>query len=225
MAIASFQLDPAATALEDAPKTIRNETGSSLVADDLVYITGWDETNTAFLVTKADADIAGGFARLVMRATLATATNGEAFRTFRSAADNVTDTATVGDPVYLDTVAGGWTLTAPVSASAFQQIVGRVAVVHLTAGVIEFDLVEAAAVETIGSNEIKTDAITSAKIVADAVTDAELSGTAAKDNLDALGDTSRGYIKTNPTTGEFPIISIHREADGDLDIEYDDVAV
>ena len=223
MAIASFQLDPAAAALEDAPKTVRNATGGALVEGDLVYITGWNETESAFEIDKADADVAGAAARLVMRAALADVTTGQAFRTHRLTA--LTTTGTEGDPVYLDTTAGGWVSTAPSGASAFKQVVGRIAVVGAGTGEIEFDLIEAAAVEEIGSNEIKADAITSAKIVADAVTDTELSGTAAKDNLDALGDTSRGYIQTNPAVGEFPVIAVHREADGDLDIEYDDVAV
>lgn len=62
-------------------------------------------------------------------------------------------------------------------------------------------------------------------LVAGEVGNTELASTAAKDNLDALADTARGYVKTNPVTGEFKVISIHRQADGKLDIEYDDVAV
>ena len=57
------------------------------------------------------------------------------------------------------------------------------------------------------------------------VTNTELAGTAAKDNLDGLADTARGYVKTSPTTGEFPVIAIHRQAGGNLDIDYDDIPV
>lgn len=49
----------------------------------------------------------------------------------------------------------------------------------------------------------------------------------AKANLDSMTDTARGYIKTSPTTGEFPIISIQRgtiATGGKLDADYDDVA-
>lgn len=49
----------------------------------------------------------------------------------------------------------------------------------------------------------------------------------AKANLDAMTDTARGYIKTSPTTGEFPVISIQRgtiATGGKLDADYDDVA-
>ena len=63
------------------------------------------------------------------------------------------------------------------------------------------------------------------KLAANAVTNAKLASAAAKDNLDALADTARGYVKTNPVTGEFKVIAIHRQADGKLDVEYDDLAV
>ena len=52
-----------------------------------------------------------------------------------------------------------------------------------------------------------------------------MASTAAKDNLDALADTARGYIKTNPQTGEFPVIELQRESDGKFGINYDDVAI
>jgi len=57
------------------------------------------------------------------------------------------------------------------------------------------------------------------------VSDTELASGAAKANLDAMGDTARGYIKTDPTTGEFVVVSIQRDSSGKLDIDYDDQAV
>jgi len=62
-------------------------------------------------------------------------------------------------------------------------------------------------------------------LVAAEVTNTELATTAAKANLDAMADTARGYVKTNPITGEFPVIAVHRQADGKLDVEYDNVAI
>jgi len=62
-------------------------------------------------------------------------------------------------------------------------------------------------------------------LVAGEVDNAALAASAAKDNLDALADTDRGYIKTGPTTGEFKIVNLQRDASGKLDIDYDDVAV
>ncbi len=57
------------------------------------------------------------------------------------------------------------------------------------------------------------------------VTSSELDATAAKDNLDAMADTARGYIKTAPTTGQFPVINIQRTSAGLADLDYDDVAI
>jgi len=67
--------------------------------------------------------------------------------------------------------------------------------------------------------------VTGAKLAANAVSNAKLASTAAKDNLDGLADTARGYVKTNPVLGEFKVVAIHRQADGKLDVEYDNVAV
>ncbi len=50
------------------------------------------------------------------------------------------------------------------------------------------------------------------------------SGEAAA-NLDAMTDTARGYIKTSPAVGEFPVVSIQRDASGLLDTDYDDVPI
>lgn len=62
-------------------------------------------------------------------------------------------------------------------------------------------------------------------IVANEITDTELAAGVSKTNLDAMADTARGYIKTSPTTGEFPVVNIQRDATGNLDIDYDNVAV
>lgn len=67
----------------------------------------------------------------------------------------------------------------------------------------------------VGETELEDAAITNAKLVT----------TAAKDNLDALADTARGYVKTDPQTGEFPVIAVQRDVDGNLDVDYDDVAI
>lgn len=156
----------------DQALLIRNETGGNLVAGDLIYISGWNETHSRWLVTKADADAAGRSAQYVMTGTLATATNGEAFRTYRLTGLN-TNGLTVGDPIYLDTTAGGWVAVAPTGADDINQIVGRVAVVSATVGEIEFDLVSNSTV-LIGTNELQALAVTAAKLAADAVTTAKI---------------------------------------------------
>jgi len=41
---------------------------------------------------------------------------------------------------------------------------------------------------------------------------------------EALSQDDLKIVKTNPVSGEFQIKNIHRQADGKMDIEYDDVA-
>jgi len=155
-------------ALGGTAVAIRNETGGTLAANELIYISGWNETYALPLVSKADADVSGAQAQFVMRTALATNSNGMAFTAFRTAANlNTLAAGAVGDPVYLDaTTAGGWTLVAPITATGIVQVVGRVAVDSATVGVIEFDLRD---FPTVGTDDIQPDAITSAKIADDQV--------------------------------------------------------
>ena len=57
------------------------------------------------------------------------------------------------------------------------------------------------------------------------VASAKLAAGVAKANLDAMSDTTRAYIKTSPTSGQFPVVSIERQADGKYKIDSDNVAV
>ena len=57
------------------------------------------------------------------------------------------------------------------------------------------------------------------------VSNTELTAGAAKANLDAMAGTAVGYVKSTPTTGEFPVLSIQRSAAGELDVDYDNVAI
>ncbi|MBA7540920.1 hypothetical protein ES705_33223 [subsurface metagenome] len=49
-------------------------------------------------------------------------------------------------------------------------------------------------------------------------------GTEIRDLVVALADTDRKLIITDPQTGEFKVLAIHRDAAGKLDVDYDDVA-
>jgi len=83
-----------------------------------------------------------------------------------------------------------------------------------------------AAAATIAKTKLAALNIVNADVDAGAaIVGSKLAGSAAKDNLDAMADTARGYVKTDPQTGEFPVIAVQRQADGKLDVEYDDVAV
>ena len=50
-------------------------------------------------------------------------------------------------------------------------------------------------------------------------------GAEVRDAVLALPDTERKLVKTDPETGEFPILAIQKDADGKLDIDYDDVPI
>jgi len=103
-----------------------------------------------------------------------------------------------------------------VSAAARPIATSEVTDTHLAAGAIKTKL----GAETDGNK------LVSASLAAAAgVANAQVAAGLAKANLDAMADTARGYIKTSPTTGQFKVIAIERQADGKAKIEYDDVAV
>ena len=54
---------------------------------------------------------------------------------------------------------------------------------------------------------------------------ADQTGTEVRDLIVALADADRKIVITNPTTGEFKVVAVHRDAAGKLDVEYDNVAV
>jgi len=54
---------------------------------------------------------------------------------------------------------------------------------------------------------------------------ADQSGAEVRDLIVGLSDTTRQIVLTDPTTGQFPVIAVHRAADGKLEVDYDDVAV
>ena len=56
----------------------------------------------------------------------------------------------------------------------------------------------------------------------DATTDQ--TGSEVRDLILALGDTERGLVITDPTTGQFKVVSIERDPDGKFNFKYDDVA-
>jgi len=45
-----------------------------------------------------------------------------------------------------------------------------------------------------------------------------------RDLILALPDTERGLVITDPTTGQFKVVSIERDPDGKFNLKYDDVA-
>lgn len=59
--------------------------------------------------------------------------------------------------------------------------------------------------------------------IADNATD-DQTGAEIRDAVVALGDTERKILITEPETGEFKVIGVHRNAAGNLEYDYDDVA-
>lgn len=49
-------------------------------------------------------------------------------------------------------------------------------------------------------------------------------GAEVRDAIVALSDTERQIVVSEPQTGEFKVIGVHRNAAGDLEYDYDDVA-
>ena len=108
------------------------------------------------------------------------------------------------------------TRASSVAAAARPLADGEVATAKIAAGAIKAKLTA----ESDGNKLTTSELATAAGIV-----NAQVATGQAKTNLDAMTDTTRGYIKTAPTTGQFKIISIQRDATGKQENKYDDVAV
>jgi hypothetical protein len=103
-----------------------------------------------------------------------------------------------------------------VAAAARPIGAGEVGATEMAAGAIKSKL----------NGEADGNKITTGELAAAAgVTNAQVATGLAKTNLDAMADTARGYVKTSPTSGQFKVVSIERDATGKLKTDYDDVAV
>jgi regulator of protease activity HflC (stomatin/prohibitin superfamily) len=116
----------------------------------------------------------------------------------------------------VNTASAQITRASSVAAAARPIADGEVATAKIAAGAIKAKL----------TGESDGNKLTTSELAAAAgVTNAQVATGQAKANLDAMADTARGYIKTNPTSGQFKVVAIERQADGKLKAEYDDVAV
>ncbi len=155
---------------------VRNATGVTIEDGDLVYISGWDETEGLPKISLADADAQGSPAEYVIRTDILTGANGLAHKTYRETGGVDLAGKAVGDPLYLSTTAGDATVTDPTDGdpNGLSQIVGRVAVV--ATDVTEYNLSNP--LVQIGTNELQDSAVTSAKIVDGGVATADLANDA-----------------------------------------------
>lgn len=121
-----------------------NKTGSNIAADKVVCISGYDVTSKRPKIVLADADAAGLAGDLWY--TPIGITNGKTGNVFQGGMSNANlntnAVTTVGDAVYLDTTAGGFTATAPTGPNARQVVVGYAHVKSATVGQIKWDIAE-----------------------------------------------------------------------------------
>jgi len=119
--------------------TFKNDSGVQIVNGDLVYVSGW--SGTILQVKKAlvsTTNVATLYASYIATATIANAANG-VFSQVRNLSSVDTSGGTVGRPVFLNTVAGTWSVTQP-AADNRVQIVGTINVVHSSTGRITVQL-------------------------------------------------------------------------------------
>ena len=111
---------------------------ADLEAGDLIYISGWDATGNLPVMNKADADAAdpAKCAEFVCDADVSQGAEGVAVTEKLITAQNTNGASAVGDPVYLGTTAGCWSLTAPTAGGTAKQKVGVVTVKSETEGAI-----------------------------------------------------------------------------------------
>lgn len=70
-----------------------------------------------------------------------------------------------------------------------------------------------------GSVEVAARPIEDAEIIASKMADG-----VAKANLDAMAELERGYINTNPQSGEFKVTAVQVTSNGKVAVDKDDVA-
>ena len=128
-------------------------------------------------------------------------------------AQSYTDDQIVGK---VNTATTQITRASSVAAAARPIASGEVGSTQLAAGAIKTKL----------TGEVDGSKLTSAELAAAAsIASGQVAAGVAKANLDAMTDTTRGYIKTDPVAGQFKVISVERKADGKVNVKYDDVAV
>lgn len=121
-----------------------NKTGASIAANKLVAVSGYDTATKLPKIVLADADAANLATDVwVTSAAIADLASGKVYKGFMSVPTlDTSSVTTVGDPVFLDTVAGGFTATAPTGATARVVLVGYAQVKSASVGQIAWDIQE-----------------------------------------------------------------------------------
>ncbi|MCZ7645307.1 MAG: hypothetical protein M5U26_08485 [Planctomycetota bacterium] len=113
---------------------VRNETGGTLAAGTLVYVSGYGSDK--WLISKADPAALASLAQYVLAADLDDDEDGFAYA-YRTVAGLDTSGTSEGDPVYLSGTPGEFVFTPP-GGSDIEQKVGTVEVVDNADGAIRF---------------------------------------------------------------------------------------
>lgn len=155
-----------------------NKTGSSIAANKLVAISGYDVTSKHMKIVLADADAANLATDVyVTRAAVADGAKCSVFKGFQSPATlDTSGVATVGDPVYLDTTAGGFTATAPSTGNSMVVLVGYTTVKSSTVGQIHWDIQPP---QKFGSGQIQSGVDATILTATGSISAANITGTSA----------------------------------------------
>lgn len=156
-----------------------NKTGSTIAVNKVVAISGYDTTSKLPKIVLADADSAGLYQDIwVTKTSVSDGKQTNVYKGFMSTATlDTSGVTTVGDAVYLDTTAGGFTATAPTASNAVQQIVGYSQVKSSTVGQIAWDIAQASRGSDLsGTNSSETKVLAASAAFTSNATLASLTG-------------------------------------------------
>ena len=117
--------------------TAKNDEGGTLAIGDVVYIKGISGSGNIPTVAKADADDATKMPAFGIVSSDANDGANVTVTTFGEIANINTSTLSLGDTLYVSTVAGSFTATKPTGESSLLQNVGQVTRVHASTGSIK----------------------------------------------------------------------------------------
>jgi len=125
-ALAGGEVNPSVACIADG----------DIAKGELVYPSGYDATSGKLKMKIADADATAPakVAWFVAPAAIANNAAGTVVGAYELDGQDTSSASAVGDPVYLDTTAGAWTLTAPTGGGHAVQQVGVVTVKNASTG-------------------------------------------------------------------------------------------
>lgn len=174
-----------------------NKSGSSIAANKLVALSGYDVTSKHMKIVLADADVANLATEVfVTRAAISNNAMGTIYKGFTSTSNlDTSGVAAAGDPLFLDITAGAFTATAPTAGNARVQIVGYAQTKSASVGQVAWDI---QAPQKLGSADFNIVSGRSAGAVAAVASVATLTPAA-----DGSFDVQMNVLVTTATTHTF----------------------